>query len=593
MKFKFFIIYLIVFLVGISTLNAQNNIIPKEYDCHFTNNPPHIDGELNELSWQSVLWSNEFVDILGEQVKKPYQQTKMKMMWDDDYLYIAAFLEENHIWANLKNKDAIIYYDNDFEVFFDPDGDGKNYYEFEINAFGTILDLFMAKPYKKGGKADLTWNFEGLKSAVQIYGSINNPEDEDTFWTIELAIPWSDFDNMKTPQIDDEWRINFSRVEWTTEIVDGKYVKKKDKNTSKPLAEDNWVWSPQGVVNMHIPEKWGKVKFVSEAVDKESPKFWMWMHAHTDWDLNQWKNAFERLSSAGITGLLVAANEEVLNKIIPLAHCYDMQVHAWFWTMNRGEAKPEWLSVNALGKSLAEQKAYVDYYKFMCPALPEVRNYLKDKILELSQIEGLQGIHFDYIRYVDVFLPKELQPKYGLDQNDIIPEFDYGYHPYMRDLYKRKFGIDPLDIEDYAHDKSWLDFRLKVLDTTVIMLRDLIHDQGLKSTAAVFPSPDMSRRMVRQDWDKWGLDYYFPMIYHNFYGEDIKWIKKIVKQDVKAVGSNSMVFAGFYLPALKNPNDLKQAIKAAFKGGADGISFFGYGALSDEMLEEIRVFEKE
>jgi len=593
MKFKFFIIYLIVFLVGISTLNAQNNIIPKEYNCHFTNNPPHIDGELNELSWQRVLWSDEFVDILGEQAKKPYQHTKMKMMWDDDYLYIAAFLEENHIWAKLKDKDAIIYYDNDFEVFFDPDGDGKNYYEFEINAFGTILDLFMAKPYKKGGKADLRWDFEGLKSAVQVYGSINNSEDEDTFWTIELAIPWSDFDNMKTPQINDEWRINFSRVEWTTEIVDGKYVKKNDKNTSKPLAEDNWVWSPQGVVNMHIPEKWGKVKFVSEAVDKGSPKFWIWMNAHADWDLNQWKNAFERLSSAGITGLLVAANEEVLNKIIPLAHCYDMQVHAWFWTMNRGEAKPEWLSVNALGKSLAEQKAYVDYYKFMCPALPEVRNYLKDKILELSQIEGLQGIHFDYIRYVDVFLPKELQPKYDLVQNDIMPEFDYGYHPYMRALYKSKYGIDPMDLEDYAHDKSWLDFRLKVLDTTVIMLRDLINEKGLKATAAVFPSPDMSRKMVRQDWDKWGLDYYFPMIYHNFYGEDIDWIKKIVKQDVKAVGNNSKVFAGLYLPALKNPDELKQAIKAAFKGGADGISFFGYGALSEGMLGDIRVFENE
>ncbi|PLX02284.1 MAG: hypothetical protein C0595_11275 [Marinilabiliales bacterium] len=581
-----------IFVFGSNNLIAQNASLPREYNCHFTKSTPKIDGILNETSWQMVSWSENFRDIVGGTKAAPEKDTRMKMMWDDDYLYIAAYLEENHIWANLKNKDAIIYRDNDFEVFFDPDGDGLNYFELEVNALGTIMDLFMAKPYNKGGKADLTWDFEGLKSAVKIYGSINNPDDNDVFWTVEMAIPWSAFNNQSKPQISDEWRINFSRVEWTTEIVDGKYVKKKDAETSKPLAEDNWVWSPQGVVNMHIPEKWGRVKFVREVADKKSPKFWMWMNANTDWDLNQWKNAFERLSSAGINGLLVAANEEVLNKVIPLAHCYDMQVHAWFWTMNRGEAKPEWLSVNALGKSLAEEKAYVDYYKFMCPALPEVRNYLNNKILKLSQIEGLQGIHFDYIRYVDVFLPKELQPKYGLVQNDIMPEFDYGYHPYMRALYKSKYGIDPMDLKDYAHDKSWLDFRLKVLDTTVIMLRDLIHEQGLKSTAAVFPSPDMSRRMVRQDWDKWGLDYYFPMIYHNFYGEDINWIKKIVKQDVKAVGSNSKVFAGLYLPALKNNDDLKQAIKAALKGGANGISFFGYGALSDEMLGEIWAINK-
>ncbi|PLX11896.1 MAG: hypothetical protein C0598_07125 [Marinilabiliales bacterium] len=393
---------------------------------------------------------------------------------------------------------------------------------------------------------------------------------------------------MTKPAVGDEWRVNFSRVQWKTEVIDGEYVKVLNEQGLKPLAEDNWVWSPQGVINMHIPETWGKLKFVEALEEKENPKFWMWMNAHADWDLSQWKIAFERLSSAGINGLLISANEEVINKIIPLAHCYDLKVHAWFWTMNRGEAKPEWLSVNALGKSLAEEKAYVNYYKFMCPALPEVRDYLRNKILELSEIKGLQGIHFDYIRYVDVFLPKELQPKYELVQNDIMPEFDYGYHPYMRALYKSKYGIDPIDIEDYAHDKSWLDFRLKVLDTTVIMLRDIIYEQGLKATAAVFPSPDMSRRMVRQDWDKWGLDYYFPMIYHNFYGEDFKWIKKIVKQDVKAVGDNSKVFAGLYLPALKDKDNLSKAIKAAIKGGADGVSFFGYGALSNEMVEEIK-----
>ena len=60
---------------------------------------------------------------------------------------------------------------------------------------------------------------------------------------------------MARPSAGDEWRINFSRVEWQTRTVEGKYEKLPG------LKEDNWVWSPQGEINMHIPERWGVVKF--------------------------------------------------------------------------------------------------------------------------------------------------------------------------------------------------------------------------------------------------------------------------------------------------------------------------------------------
>src|SRR5204862_106677 len=53
----------------------------------------------------------------------------------------------------------------------------------------------------------------------------------------------------------DQWRINFSRVEWDTEVADGKYRKVKDR------PEHNWVWSPQGVIDMHRPERWGYLQF--------------------------------------------------------------------------------------------------------------------------------------------------------------------------------------------------------------------------------------------------------------------------------------------------------------------------------------------
>jgi hypothetical protein len=67
------------------------------------------------------------------------------MLWDYKYFYIAAQLQEPHIWATIKERDAIIYQDNDFEIFIDPDGDSHNYYEVEINAFGAFWDLMLLK----------------------------------------------------------------------------------------------------------------------------------------------------------------------------------------------------------------------------------------------------------------------------------------------------------------------------------------------------------------------------------------------------------------------------------------------------------------
>jgi len=89
----------------------------------------------------------------------------------------------------------------------------------------------------------------------------------------------------------------------------------------------------------------------------------------------------------------------------------------------------------------------------------------------LASVDGLKGIHMDYIRYVDVILPIGFQPKYGLVQDHIMPEFDYGYHPYMQKLFKENVGIDLENIEDPGNDKQWIQFRLNELNKTVYGLK--------------------------------------------------------------------------------------------------------------------------
>jgi len=221
--------------------------------------PITVDGKLDDEAWKAAPWSDAFLDIEGDRKPKPRQRTRVKMLWDDKCLYIAAELEESHVWATLTKHDSIIFQDNDFEVFLDPDGDNHLYAELEINALNTTWDLLLPKPYKDLGKAIDAWEITGLKTAVHVDGTLNDPRDKDRGWTIEIAWPWEGLaelmDRKVPPKDGEQWRINFSRVEWEHEIVEGKYRKVKGKR------EDNWVWSPQGVINMHRPERWGYLQF--------------------------------------------------------------------------------------------------------------------------------------------------------------------------------------------------------------------------------------------------------------------------------------------------------------------------------------------
>ena len=232
----------------------------RSYDAHKARVPLKIDGKLDDSAWRAAPWTGDFIDIEGAKKPAPRLRTRAKLLWDHQYLYIGAQLDEPHVWATLTEHDSVIFHDNDFEVFIDPDADTLNYYEFEINALNTGWDLLLDKPYRLGGKANNAWSIPGLKTAVFIDGTLNNGADIDKGWSVEIAIPWkvlAEYSKQAAPPVPgDIWRLNFSRVEWQINIVEGKY--QKVPNTK----EDNWVWSPQGIVNMHIPERWGNVRFV-------------------------------------------------------------------------------------------------------------------------------------------------------------------------------------------------------------------------------------------------------------------------------------------------------------------------------------------
>ena len=223
-----------------------------------------IDGSLDEPSWQHAPWTELFVDIEGGLKPAPRLRTRARMLWDEGHFYVAALLEEPQVWATLTERDAVIFRDNDFEVFIDPDGDTHNYFEYEVNAFGTGWDLLLVRPYRDGGPPVHAWDLPGLRAGVRVYGTINDPRDVDEGWSVEIAFPWEGLRRPSRtpvpPGDGDIWRVNFSRVQWRVEAAeDGQgYVKVAGER------EDNWVWSAQGLIDMHFPEQWGYVRFVDE-----------------------------------------------------------------------------------------------------------------------------------------------------------------------------------------------------------------------------------------------------------------------------------------------------------------------------------------
>lgn len=231
---------------------------PASYVCYRTTGKINIDGELNETDWENAISTEPFVDISGAGFAKPKYSTRAKMLWDDNYLFVAAVLEDDNIVAKLSKRDTIIYYDNDFEVFIDPDGDGHNYFEIENNARGVIFDLMLDKPYRNGGNFMIQWDCPGLRLAVHNNGTINNQEDKDKSWVVEMAIPREaitlNFNNpLKAGKC---WRVNFSRVQWL----------------KKGGPEENWVWTPTGRVDMHMPDRWGYLYFSDKSVAQKGDK---------------------------------------------------------------------------------------------------------------------------------------------------------------------------------------------------------------------------------------------------------------------------------------------------------------------------------
>ncbi len=256
---------------------------PPTYFCQRADRPFTLDGRLDKPFWEKAPFTDTFLDIEGAHMPLPRFMTRAKMLWDDENLYFGAQLDGDEIWGSVTQRDEVIFRDNDFEIFIDPDSDTQQYYEFEMNVLNTVWDLFLPVAYRDGGSALNGYDIHGLKTAVSVTGNINSPSPENKSWSVEVVIPFAAITECipgkQAPKAGDYYRINFSRVQWKVDREGDGWKKRTDRSTGNLLPEDNWVWAPTGVINIHYPELWGFVFFADSPADSFSipqDEFYKW-----------------------------------------------------------------------------------------------------------------------------------------------------------------------------------------------------------------------------------------------------------------------------------------------------------------------------
>ena len=257
------------------------------YTAYRTADPIAVDGHLDEPSWLAAPRSPRFRDLVhGE---PGIHDTRSAVLWDDRNLYVGFWIEEPFVTATLTERDAPIYQNNDVEVFI---AGQDAYYEFEINALGTIYEVLFvweeayqrdgydklpglqpdaegAQPFNGVGLGNhprgmrrgfFRWDLPGLQWAGHVDGTLNDDSDRDRGWTVELAFPWASMgvlargDNRALPPNEgDVWRMDFSRFNQYKEA---------------PPSRDpgGWAWSPHGVWDSHVPECFPFIEFSNTSV---------------------------------------------------------------------------------------------------------------------------------------------------------------------------------------------------------------------------------------------------------------------------------------------------------------------------------------
>ena len=258
--FAFWILYS---KTALSVEETKMKELPK-YDCVWISEQLKIDAILSESAWDKA---QEVELLITDTEEKPKNPTRVKLLWNDNYLYIGYFCVDPEVWATIDKRDGDLYKEEVVEAFIDADSDLRTYLELEVNPLNALFDAFVlnAKDRNQGICVMRDWNSKGIKHAVKIDGEPNSrkstdkslPSNEVKGWTCEIAIPLKDFYTAPNcpPKPGDVWRVNLYRIDHRKDKNEHSLVKRRHKSEYS-------AWSTTGKIDFHIPPRFGYLQFV-------------------------------------------------------------------------------------------------------------------------------------------------------------------------------------------------------------------------------------------------------------------------------------------------------------------------------------------
>jgi len=228
----------------LALLTAALSCGAAEYQIRRAASPVTIDARLDDPAWRDAPLMSAFQFCWWKEGEK--EPTEARMLWDELNLYVAWFCRDRHISATVTARHGPVSRDDCVEIFVSPNpAKLRNYYTFEINAIGSMLNRCRTGWWS----GPPTWEPEGVRHRTTFHGLPEKRESaDDDHWVVELAVPFRNFarDAIHTPpQPGDTWRLNLNRTGGLT-----------NRQSS--------VWSPipAPVRSFHTPEAFGLVRFM-------------------------------------------------------------------------------------------------------------------------------------------------------------------------------------------------------------------------------------------------------------------------------------------------------------------------------------------
>ncbi len=205
---------------------------PSEFECRWAGSPITIDGSADEPAWKNAQVIDRFyLPWLGSKARPARTSTRARLLWDRDSLYFFADMEDSDLYADVKEHDGLTWENDVFELFFKPATDKPGYYEFQVNAAGTILDMYLPRRGAGGYRRFARDGTFHVDARVKLRGTLNDWRDKDQGWSVEGRIPWTDFQSSGgRPGIDQRWKFALCRYDYSV-AFEG-----PELSTNAPLA---------------------------------------------------------------------------------------------------------------------------------------------------------------------------------------------------------------------------------------------------------------------------------------------------------------------------------------------------------------------